>query len=53
MGKMLAARPLLQLCPPQHEHAAQFLQGDPGQELLDLGKSEPEFLERDDPVQLL
>jgi hypothetical protein len=43
---------VLKLCAPQQEHAAKLAERDPVQQPSDLGKREPEFLQRHDPVDL-
>jgi hypothetical protein len=40
------------LSAPQHEHSLELFQGDSVQELPGLREGKPEFLQRDDPVQL-
>ena len=43
---------MLKLGTPQEEHAAKLAEGDPVQQPPHLGKREPEFLQRHDPVDL-
>jgi hypothetical protein len=43
---------MLKLGTPQEEHAAKLAEGDPVQQPSDLGKREPEFLQRNDPANL-